>query len=231
MLERAHEQLPDSVLVDWLRIATDRRMGAVIEAFRRGWSIERVHEITRITRWFLYGFQNLANVENEIVAINSSPSELSYSNLRRWKSLGFSDAHIADALAGFPASGLKNVPTNRGESAVMNTRHAHALHPIFRMVDSCAAEFAAKTPYYYSTYEPNGGTGIDILPNLEQRVKRRQVVIGSGPIRIGQGIEFDYGCVHAVKAIREAGMDAVLMNNNPETVSTCLLYTSDAADE
>ncbi len=220
MLERAHEQLPDSVLVDWLRIATDRRMGAVIEAFRRGWSIERVHEITRITRWFLYGFQNLANVENEIVAINSSPSELSYSNLRRWKSLGFSDAHIADALAGFPASGLKNVPTNRGESAVMNTRHAHALHPIFRMVDSCAAEFAAKTPYYYSTYEPNGGTGIDILPNLEQRVKRRQVVIGSGPIRIGQGIEFDYGCVHAVKAIREAGMDAVLMNNNPETVST-----------
>ena len=88
------------------------------------------------------------------------------------------------------------------------------------MVDSCAAEFAAKTPYYYSTYEPNGLNGIDSLPNLETRVKQRQVVIGSGPIRIGQGIEFDYGCVHAVKAIREAGMDAVLMNNNPETVST-----------
>ena len=102
----------------------------------------------------------------------------------------------------------------------MKARHGHAVHPIFRMVDSCAAEFAAKTPYYYSTYEPHGDNKIDVLPNLENRVKRRQVVIGSGPIRIGQGIEFDYGCVHAVKAIREAGMDAVLMNNNPETVST-----------
>ncbi len=220
MLERAHQQLPDSVLVDWLRIATDRRMGAVIEAFRRGWSIEQVHEITRITRWFLYGFQNIANVENEIVALGSSPIELSLSNLRRWKSLGFSDAHIADALSGFPASGLKNVDSDHGEFAVMSRRHALSMHPIFRMVDSCAAEFAAKTPYYYSTYEPNGNAGVDILPNLEQRVKKRQVVIGSGPIRIGQGIEFDYGCVHAVKAIREAGMDAVLMNNNPETVST-----------
>tara|TARA_B110001452_G_scaffold267174_1_gene276077 strand:+ start:2596 stop:5931 length:3336 start_codon:yes stop_codon:yes gene_type:complete len=220
MLERAHQQLPDSVLVDWLRIATDRRMGAVIEAFRRGWSIEQVHEITRITRWFLYGFQNIANVENEIVALGSSPIELSLSNLRRWKSLGFSDAHIADALSGFPASGLKNVDSDHGEFAVMSRRHALSMHPIFRMVDSCAAEFAAKTPYYYSTYEPNGNAGVDKLPNLEQRVKKRQVVIGSGPIRIGQGIEFDYGCVHAVKAIREAGMDAVLMNNNPETVST-----------
>ena len=220
MFERAHEKLPDSVLVDWLRIATDRRMGAVIEAFRRGWSIEKVHEITRITRWFLYGFENIARVEKEIEALKTTPSELSASDIRRWKSFGFSDAHIADALSGFPPLGLKNVSSSRGESAVMKCRHALSIHPIFRMVDSCAAEFAAKTPYYYSTYEPNGDSGIDILPNLEQRVKKRQVVIGSGPIRIGQGIEFDYGCVHAVKAIRGAGMDAVLMNNNPETVST-----------
>ena len=220
MFERAHEKLPDSVLVDWLRIATDRRMGAVIEAFRRGWSIEKVHEITRITRWFLYGFENIARIEMEIAALNSSPSELSVSNLRRWKSFGFSDAHIADALSGFPPLGLKNISSSRGELAVMKCRHASSIHPIFRMVDSCAAEFAAKTPYFYSTYEPNGDLEVDILPNLEQRVKKRQVVIGSGPIRIGQGIEFDYGCVHAVKAIRESGMDAVLMNNNPETVST-----------
>jgi len=88
------------------------------------------------------------------------------------------------------------------------------------MVDSCAAEFAAKTPYYYSTYEPNSSTGIDHIPNLEKRTKERYVAIGSGPIRIGQGIEFDYGCVHAVMAIREAGKDAILINNNPETVST-----------
>jgi len=220
MAERAYEQLPDNVLIDWLRIATDRRMGAVIEAFRRGWSIERVHEITRITRWFLYGFQRIANVENEIVARACIPRDLTSDELRKWKSFGFSDGHIADALSGFPASGLKEVAENKNEQAVMKARHGHAVHPIFRMVDSCAAEFAAKTPYYYSTYEPHGDNRIDILPDLENRVKRRQVVIGSGPIRIGQGIEFDYGCVHAVKAIREAGMDAVLMNNNPETVST-----------
>ena len=220
MSERAHEILPDKVLIDWLSIATDRRMGAVIEAFRRGWSVERVHEITRITRWFLYGFQNLANIEAEITSQGCSPADLTAEKLRRWKSFGFSDAHIADALSGFPALGLKSLASNKNETAVMKIRHSKSVHPIFRMVDSCAAEFAAKTPYYYSTYEPNGESGIDLLPNLSQRVKTRQVVIGSGPIRIGQGIEFDYGCVHAVKAIREAGMDAVLMNNNPETVST-----------
>ena len=220
MAERALEQLPDNVLVDWLRIATDRRMGAVIEAFRRGWTIERVHEITRITRWFLYGFQRIANIENEIVARACSPNDVTADEFRKWKSHGFSDGHIADALCGFPATGLKEIPASRNEQSVMNARHRHVVHPIFRMVDSCAAEFAAKTPYYYSTYEPQGENRIDVLPNLESREKRRQVVIGSGPIRIGQGIEFDYGCVHAVKAIREAGMDAVLMNNNPETVST-----------
>ena len=220
MAHRALEQLPDNILIDWLRIATDRRMGAVIEAFRRGWTIERVHEITRITRWFLYGFQRIAGIENEIVARGCSPNEITASEFRKWKSYGFSDGHIADALSGFPATGLKGISASRNEQAVMSARHRHVVHPIFRMVDSCAAEFAAKTPYYYSTYEPYGDNRVDVLPNLENRTKRRQVVIGSGPIRIGQGIEFDYGCVHAVKAIREAGMDAVLMNNNPETVST-----------
>ena len=218
--ERAFGQLPDNVLIDWLRIATDRRMGAVIEAFRRGWSIERVHEITRITRWFLYGFQRIANVENEIVARACSTRDLTADELRKWKSFGFSDGHIADALSGFPTTGLKELVESKSEQAVMKARHGHTVHPIFRMVDSCAAEFAAKTPYYYSTYEPHGDNRIDILPDLENRVKRRQVVIGSGTIRIGQGSEVDYGCVHAVKAIREAGMDAVLMTNNPETVST-----------
>ncbi|MDP6869475.1 MAG: carbamoyl-phosphate synthase large subunit [Candidatus Poseidoniaceae archaeon] len=220
MAERAHESLPDSVLVDWLNIATDRRMGALIEAFRRGWSVEKVHEITRITRWFLYGFEKIANLELEVVKAGCMPSELTAKQVRRWKSHGMTDGHIADALSGFPPLGLKEIPANRGEKAVMTIRHANSIHPIYRMVDSCAAEFAAKTPYYYSTYEPNGANQIDLLPDIESRTKTRQVVIGSGPIRIGQGIEFDYGCVHAVKAIREAGMDAVLMNNNPETVST-----------
>ena len=220
MSERASEPLSDATLVDWCKIATDRRMGALIEAFRRGWSVEKVHEITRITRWFLYRFEKIANVEKEITNHACNPTEIDRATLSRWKSLGFSDSHIADALNLFPASGYKSLPKGRDEASVMKRRHSLSLHPNFRMVDSCAAEFAAKTPYYYSTYEINTKPGIDHIPNLENRTKERLVTIGSGPIRIGQGIEFDYGCVHAVKAIRESGKDAILINNNPETVST-----------
>ena len=220
MAERALSSLPDSTLVDWCRIATDRRMGALIEAFRRGWSVEKVHEITRITRWFLYRFENIARIEKDITASTALPSELTREQLQHWKSHGFSDNHIADALSGFPASGPRSIPEGRNEDAVMKRRHALGLHSRYRMVDSCAAEFAAKTPYYYSTYELDDAHGIDLLPELEHRTKERLVTVGSGPIRIGQGIEFDYGCVHAVKAIREAGKDAIIINNNPETVST-----------
>jgi carbamoyl-phosphate synthase large subunit len=220
MVERALTALPDSTLVEWCRVATDRRMGALIEAFRRGWSVEKVHEITRITRWFLYRFENIAKLEKEITQTSALPTELTREQLRHWKSHGFSDNHIADALAGFPPTGPRSIPVGRNEEAVMSRRHALSLHPRYRMVDSCAAEFAAKTPYYYSTYELDDAKGIDHLPDMESRTKERLVTVGSGPIRIGQGIEFDYGCVHAVKAIREAGKDAIIINNNPETVST-----------
>ena len=220
MAERALTQLPDSTLVEWCRVATDRRMGALIEAFRRGWSVEKVHEITRITRWFLYRFESIARTERSITDLHATPAELTREQLKSWKSLGFSDAHIADALAGFPPTGPKSLQPGFDEEAVMKRRHSLGLHPRYRMVDSCAAEFAAKTPYYYSTYEIDDEVGVDLLPNIETRTKERLVTVGSGPIRIGQGIEFDYGCVHAVKAIRAAGKDAVLINNNPETVST-----------
>ena len=220
MADRALTALPDATLVEWCRVATDRRMGALIEAFRRGWSVEKVHEITRITRWFLYRFENIAKMEKEITHTSALPTDLTREQLRHWKSHGFSDNHIADALAGFPPTGPRSIPAGRNEEAVMSRRHALSLHPRYRMVDSCAAEFAAKTPYYYSTYELDDAKGIDHLPDMESRTKERLVTVGSGPIRIGQGIEFDYGCVHAVKAIREAGKDAIIINNNPETVST-----------
>ena len=109
--------------------------------------------------------------------------------------------HIADALGGFPAAGAGSLPKGRNELAITRRRHDAGIHPRFRMVDSCAAEFAAATPYYYSTYEP-GAVGIDHVPNLMEREADRTVVVGSGPIRIGQGIEFDYGCVRG-KAVRE----------------------------
>jgi len=220
MADRALTALPDSTLVEWCRVATDRRMGALIEAFRRGWSVEKVHEITRITRWFLYRFENIAKMEKEITQTSALPTELTREQLRHWKSHGFSDNHIADALAGFPPAGPRSIPVGRNEEAVMSRRHALSLHPRYRMVDSCAAEFAAKTPYYYSTYELDNASGIDLLPDMEARTKERLVTVGSGPIRIGQGIEFDYGCVHAVKAIREAGKDAIINNNKPEPETT-----------
>ena len=225
MDERAFEPLPEALLEDWLRIPSDRRMSALFEAFRRGYSIEDVRDMSGgVTRWFLHRFENMAAIETEIRAageIGLSPSEIPDSEMRLWKGAGFSDLHIADALAGFPESGYKLLPEGSNEAAVTHRRHELGIHPVFRMVDSCAAEFAAVTPYYYATYE--GGSapvGVDYVPELDESLKQRIVVIGSGPIRIGQGIEFDYGCVHAVGAIRDLGHEAIIINNNPETVST-----------
>ena len=225
MDERAFEPLPEALLEDWLRIPSDRRMGALFEAFRRGYSIEDVRDMSGgVTRWFLHRFENMAAIETEIRAageIGLSPSEIPDSEMRLWKGAGFTDLHIADALAGFPESGYKLLPEGSNEAAVTHRRHELGIHPVFRMVDSCAAEFAAVTPYYYATYE--GGSapiGVDYVPGLDESLKQRIVVIGSGPIRIGQGIEFDYGCVHAVGAIRDLGHEAIIINNNPETVST-----------
>ena len=225
MDERSSEELPTAILEDWLRVPTDRRMSAIMEAFRRGYSLEDVRDLTGgVTRWFLHRFEKMAAVETEIRAAGEMglrPSEIPEPELRSWKGIGFTDLHIADALCGFPSTGFKNLPSGRGEAAVTIRRHQLGVHPRFRMVDSCAAEFAAVTPYYYSTYEGGAGeNGIDLVPGLDAKTKQRVVVIGSGPIRIGQGIEFDYGCVHAVGAIREMGHEAIIINNNPETVST-----------
>ena len=226
-IERAATPLPDETLENWLRVPTDRRMLALIEAFRRGWGIEKVREISGgITRWFLHRFASLAATEMEVMAHGGSPFDIDSDDLQRWKGAGMTDAHIADALAGFPVTGVRELDHDHGPLGVMERRHNLGIHPVYRMVDSCAAEFAAVTPYYYSTYE--GGSaphGVDKVPH-ERRSRSdgseayRHVVIGSGPIRIGQGIEFDYGCVHAVQAIRDEGHEAILINNNPETVST-----------
>ena len=217
-LIRAQEPLPDATLIEWLTVATDRRLGAIIEAFRRGWALERVHEITRFSRWFLIRLRTIAEAERQMMELGEV-DRLDSDLLATWKVLGFTDRHIADALGGFPAAGAGSLPKGRNELAITRRRHDAGIHPRFRMVDSCAAEFAAATPYYYSTYEP-GAVGIDHVPNLMEREADRTVVVGSGPIRIGQGIEFDYGCVHAVKAVQESGREAILINNNPETVST-----------
>ena len=131
--------------------------------------------------------------------------------------MGFSDLYISEAFSGFSAEKSDKI----NEFLITKRRHELQIHPRFRMVDSCAAEFAAVTPYYYSTYEGGKATnGIDKIPEGKKTSKKRMVVVGSGPIRIGQGIEFDYACVHAAGAIQDLNHEAIIINNNPETVST-----------
>ena len=127
-------------------------MGALFEAFRRGYSIEDVRDVSGgITRWFLHRFEKMAALETEIRAageLGMSASEIPVLEMRRWKGAGFTDLHIADALAGFPASGFKTLPEGSNEDTVMARRHELEIHPRFRMVDTSAAEIAAVTPYY-----------------------------------------------------------------------------------
>lgn len=173
---------------------TDLRLFAILEAFRQGTSLENIKKITKINNWFLEKLKNVVEFEKEIAR-----TELDEPLLRKAKQNGFSDAQIAK---------LKG----KTEEDIRALRKKFYIKPVYKIVDSCAGEFEAVTPYYYSTYEKeNEATGLD---------GRKIIVIGSGPIRIGQGIEFDYCCSHAVFALREMGVKSIMINNNPETVST-----------
>ncbi len=178
----------------WSRVAvpTDLRLFAVAEALRRGRSVDEVATHSTIDRFFVRKIAGVVGCERRLALGDRTA-------LRDAKQLGFSDA----AIASF--GGLTEVE-------VRARREAEGIRPVYKAVDTCAGEFPAATPYYYSTYDEE-----DEQPEPK---RRRVVVLGSGPIRIGQGIEFDYSTVHAVKALREAGYEAVIINNNPETVST-----------
>jgi carbamoyl-phosphate synthase large subunit len=180
-----------------LRHATDERLFAVAEAFRRGMMVEEVEELSHIDPWFLHKIRNLVELEADLR--EAGQEGLSDELLARAKRFGFSDHEVA-ALAGLP------------EAKLRERRRQLGLIPPYKMVDTCAAEFEAVTPYYYSTYERED----EVVRAQQPRV----IVIGAGPIRIGQGIEFDYCTVHAVWALREEGFQSIIINNNPETVST-----------
>ena len=171
-----------------LRVADDLRLFNIFEALKSGWSVERIHEITKIDRWFLNKLQNLANYEARIA------NGLTDGDYLLGKKLGYPDAALKRL------SGATELPSIRSA---------------FKMVDTCGAEFDAETPYFYSTFEQE----------CESRTFPRSgkpviVVLGSGPIRIGQGIEFDYSSVHCVWTLKKLGYDVAIINNNPETVST-----------
>lgn len=197
------EHIEDSVLDERLTKADDERLFLVAEAFRRGYSLEQIQQLTNIDWWFLDKIERIVAYESVI----SSEDKLSDDTLYMAKRLGFTDRSIAE---------LRNI--NHPEDPMNNEHHIRAyrkennMMPVFKMVDTCAAEFEATTPYYYSTFE----TENEVIPSAKEKI----VVLGSGPIRIGQGIEFDYSTVHAVWAIQESGYEAVIINNNPETVST-----------
>ena len=172
---------------------TDERIFVVYAALKKGVSVDEVYAITKIDRWFLNKFMNLIAYENRLAAGEKLTREL----YEEGKRLGYLDKDIV-ALSG------QKVPYRKKVA--------------YKMVDTCAAEFPAKTPYFYSTFDPHEHD--EAKPFVDRSEKKRIVVIGSGPIRIGQGIEFDYSSVHCVWTLKELGYEVVIINNNPETVST-----------
>ncbi len=179
------------------------------EALKLGVPIQSIFNLTKIDKWFLNEIQQLVQIEAELKRYQLS--NLPYELLLEVKQKGYSDAQIAYTL------------TNVTEDDVYERRKELGIRRVYKTVDTCAAEFASKTPYFYSTFE-NGFTGADgklIMENESVRTdKKKIIVLGSGPNRIGQGIEFDYACVHGILAARESGYEAIMVNCNPETVST-----------
>jgi len=193
-----------------LRVPRERRLWYVADAFREGWDLERVHAASSIEPWFLAQIEQLVASEGDIA--RSRLDELDAERLRGWKRDGFSDIRLAALLEA--GRGERGVETGDPitEHAVRERRLALGVVPVYKRVDSCAAEFATTTAYLYSTYER--------VSEAEPTTREKIMVLGGGPNRIGQGIEFDYCCVHAALALREDGYETIMVNCNPETVST-----------
>ncbi|KIL35358.1 carbamoyl phosphate synthase large subunit [Cohnella kolymensis] len=203
LLLKGANELDDETLKQRLVKADDERLFLIAEAFRRGWMLQQIQELTNVDWWFLDKVERIVRFED---VIRREPG-LTPETLLEAKRNGFTDRAIAELRReGHPSGTLTD------EAEVRTHRMNQGIKPVYKMVDTCAAEFEATTPYYYSTYE----TENEVLPSKKEKI----IVLGSGPIRIGQGIEFDYSTVHAVWAIRNAGYEAVIINNNPETVST-----------
>jgi carbamoyl-phosphate synthase large subunit len=219
MIERLALRAPDRLLV-------------VAQAFREGLSLEQIHAVTQFDRWFLRHIEEIVEAEAQVTR-DGLPTDAA--GLRALKAMGFSDSklarlavrsvHVAGGLgetqarrSGLLHDVLEMMAGATSEEEVRALRHKLGVHPVFKRIDSCAAEFEAITPYMYSTYEgPSFGA-----PECEAAPsdRRKIVILGGGPNRIGQGIEFDYCCVHACFALSEAGYETIMINCNPETVST-----------
>ncbi|MBG9550163.1 carbamoyl-phosphate synthase large subunit [Cytobacillus firmus] len=187
-------QISDELIEKRIRKAGDERLFYIGEAIRRGVTIETIHEWSKIDLFFLYKIKKIIDFENVLTENPFDPD-----TGKAAKEMGFADPVIARLW-------------DSNELEVYSWRKENAIEPVYKMVDTCAAEFESETPYFYGTYEDENES--------EVSGRKSVVVLGSGPIRIGQGVEFDYSTVHAVWAIKEAGYEAIIINNNPETVST-----------
>ena len=197
-LHRLHiegmEDLTDAEIQERLSLANDERLFVVAEALRRNISANEIHDITGIDNWFLDKINNIVSLENKL-----KTEKLDDALMLDAKKHGFADKSIAEL-------------TNTDIDEIRVLRKGMKITPSYKIVDTCAAEFEAATPYYYSTYAQED--------EVEVSNKRKVMVLGSGPIRIGQGVEFDYCSVHSVWALRQMGIESIIVNNNPETVST-----------
>lgn len=189
--EMSHEELVERMVTP-----DDERLYLLAAWFRRGHSLEEAHQLTKIDRFFLHKIQKIIAKEKEI----QLGAEISREKLYLWKRSGFTDQTIARLHGTLSTEEIRQLRVQQG------------IVPVYKIVDTCAAEFSAQTPYFYSTYEQED--------EVQKTDKKTVIVLGSGPIRIGQGVEFDYATVHAIWAIRQRGWEAVIINNNPETVST-----------
>ncbi len=210
----ADKEVDDETLTSKLTVPNAERIFFLGQAFAKGWSVDRVFELTKIDRWFLRQLEQIVQEDLLIPSqsaealINQIPeaerteekkAEVLVAAMRKWKRMGFSDKQIAHAFG-------------TTEKAIRAGRIKYGVIPTYRLVDTCAAEFEAYTPYYYSTY------GIE--DEVRDNDRKKVMILGGGPNRIGQGIEFDYCCVHASFALRELGYETIMVNSNPETVST-----------
>ena len=186
--------LSDDEIKDRIKRIDDERLFVIVEAIRRGVTIDYINDITKMDKWFLHKLTNIVKMEEAL-----KNEELTPALLLKAKKMGFADPVIGKLVG-------------KGAFEIRAMRKENNILPAYKIVDTCAAEFEAATPYYYSTYEKEDEVAVTD--------KKKVVVLGSGPIRIGQGVEFDYCSVHSVWALREMGYETIIINNNPETVST-----------
>ncbi|MDL1958906.1 MAG: carbamoyl-phosphate synthase large subunit [Deltaproteobacteria bacterium] len=200
---QSQESRPDIHEIEKGLINPDsNRIFHIYEALGQGMTLKRIYELTRIDPWFLFHIQQIHDLEKRLRHMAQKgfgPGKWDLELLKKVKEYGFSDVQLASIF-------------DTDEQTIRETRKSKGIEPVYKLVDTCAAEFEAYTPYYYSTYEQEN--------EIRSSGKRKVVILGGGPNRIGQGIEFDYCCVHASFALRKMGIESIMVNSNPETVST-----------